>query len=156
MQQLPYHWGCINLSLWLPVFSRILQNIPAALGFKSSLMTSRWLGMSRLLPTPWAGMPKNGFANACSLSSPRIEITAAHPCRCFGAIGGSCKSRKGGLGSREMASKVLLLLRGVRCHLSSNWNCSCFSHGRAGVMRVPTPGMEEVRRTKNELFQEEI
>lgn len=55
VQQLPYHWGCINLSLWLPVFSRILQNIPAAIGFKGSLMTSRWLGMSRLLPTPWAG-----------------------------------------------------------------------------------------------------
>lgn len=55
VQQLPYQWGCINLSLWLPVFSRILQNIPAAMGIKSSLMTSRWLGMSRLLPTPWAG-----------------------------------------------------------------------------------------------------
>lgn len=47
VQQLPYQWGCINLSLWLPVFSRILQNIPAAMGIKSCLMTSRWLGMSR-------------------------------------------------------------------------------------------------------------
>lgn len=54
-QQLPYQWGCINLTLWLPVLSRILQNIPAAMGFKSSLMTSRWLGMSRLLQPPGAG-----------------------------------------------------------------------------------------------------
>lgn len=53
-QQLPYQWGCINLTLWLPVLSRILQNIPAAMGFKSSLMTSRWLGMSRLLQPPGA------------------------------------------------------------------------------------------------------
>lgn len=55
VQQLPDQWRCVNLSLWLPVFSRILQNIPAAVGFKSTLMTSRWLGMSRLLQTPWAG-----------------------------------------------------------------------------------------------------
>lgn len=52
VQQLSYRWSCINLSLWLPVFAGILQNIPAATGFKSSLVTSRWLEMSTLLPWP--------------------------------------------------------------------------------------------------------
>lgn len=33
VQQLPYQWSCIILSLWLPVFAGIVQNIPAAMGF---------------------------------------------------------------------------------------------------------------------------
>lgn len=86
-------------------------------------------------------------STVCFLSSPHTAITTAHPCRRFGAIGGSCKSRKGGLASREMARKVMLFPRVSASPMAE----------LCGMLRAPpAPGTEEVRRTKNGLFQEEI